>query len=785
MLLNKALETLEYDLIKNKLLDLTSCDVAKDHIKNLQPINNIDEIERLLCETEDAVNFIIKRGMPPLAGVKDIRSSVRRAASGGALSFTELLNISGLLRAARRIVSYASSAESSESDRIFDYISEIIENRQFEEKINRCIVSEEEMADEASRELFTIRRQISSAQTSIKDKLNEILKSTKYSKSIQEPVVTMRADRYCIPVKTEYRGEINGIVHDTSSSGQTLFIEPAFVVEANNKIRELKVKEAQEIARIVAELSAEAGENESILLLDLRIISYIDFTFAKARLALDQKAVKPILNTNGKISLTNARHPLIAKEKVVPISIYLNEKESMLITGPNTGGKTVALKTVGLLTVMMQSGLLIPAKERSELCIFDGIFADIGDEQSISQNLSTFSAHMKNVVSILNSCDDRSLILLDELGAGTDPTEGAALAMSILECMHQIGSSVFATTHYSELKVFASTTPGFINASCEFDTETLMPTYKLLIGVPGKSNAFAISSKLGLDVQIIERAKEFLTNEDLRFEDMLRGIEDSRKRIDTEREETEILKRESERIKEEIAVEKEKFIQDKNEIINKTKEEARVILNKARIASDKLLTEIRKAANVKEAEKAAQEFRKFCDDTDEEFYKSYQRKIDNTRPPEAVREGETVRIVSLNNKATVLKAPDKDGQVYVQAGIMKLYVPLSDLRLEADVAPQKNKKNVDSSPGIVKALNIKSELDVRGMTVDEAVIIIDRHIHDGFIAKQSQFSIIHGKGTGALRTGIHNYLKTCKQIKSFRLGTFGEGDAGVTIVTIR
>ena len=784
MLLNKTLATLEYDLLKQKLLDLSSCEVAKSYINDMQPIDNQEEIERLLTETEDAVNFIIKRGTPPLAGVKDIRGAIRRAASGGSLSFAELLNISGLLRAARRIINYATSVESSKEDTISVYISELIENRQFEEKINRCIVSEEEMADEASRELYNLRRQITSMQNSIKEKLNDFIKSSKYSKSIQDAVVTMRGDRYCIPVKTEYRGEINGIVHDTSSSGQTLFIEPAYVVEANNKIRELKIKEAKEIARIVDELSEEAGQHESVILLDLKIISYLDFTFAKARLALDQKAIKPLLNITGRINLINARHPFIQKDKVVPISVFLNEKESMLITGPNTGGKTVALKTVGLLTVMMQSGLLIPAKEKSEMCIFTGIYTDIGDEQSISQSLSTFSAHMKNIVSILKCCDDRSLILLDELGAGTDPTEGAALAMSILECMHQMGASIFATTHYSELKVFASTTHGFVNASCEFDTETLKPTYKLLIGVPGKSNAFAISEKLGLDTLIIDRAKEFLSNEDLRFEDMLKGIEDSRKRIDSEREETERLRQESARIREEISREKEKFIKDKNELISKTKEEARVIINKARIASDKLLSDIRKASNLKEAEKAAQDFRKFSDETDEELYKSYQKRADNSKPPKTVKEGQTVKIVSLNNKGTVLKAPDKDGQVYVQVGIMKMYINISDLRIEED-KPASNKKSLDSSSFISKAATIKSEIDLRGMTVDEALIIIDRQIHDGYIAKQQQFSIIHGKGTGALRAGIHDYLRTCKQIKSFRLGTFGEGDAGVTIVTLR
>lgn len=805
MLLNKSLAILEYDIIKEKLSELASCDIAKEMIRNLKPTSDKEEIYRLLQETEDAVFFIMKRGMPPLAGVKDIKYAIKRASSGGMLSFAELLNISGLLRAARRIINYAHSVENENGkyDTVMAYISEIIENRYFEEKINRCIVSEEEISDEASPELYNIRRQILSAQSSIKDRLNDIIHSSKYSKSIQESVVTMRGDRYCIPVKTEFRGEISGIVHDTSASGQTLFIEPAFVVEANNKIRELKVKESQEIERIIKALSEEAGENEGTLLTDLRIISYIDFTFAKARLALEQKAIRPVLNNTGKISLTNARHPLIPKDRVVPINIYLSEGESMLITGPNTGGKTVALKTVGLLTLMMQSGLLITAKDKSEMCIYNGVFADIGDEQSISQSLSTFSAHMKNIVSILNSCDDRSLILLDELGAGTDPTEGAALAMSILECLHQMGASVFATTHYSELKVFASTTAGFVNASCEFDTETLKPTYKLLIGVPGKSNAFAISGKLGLDIQIIERAKEFLTNEDLRFEDMLKGIEDSRKKIDLEKAEIESLKRESAALREEIAKEKEEFVRQKNELISKTKEDARIILSKARISSDKLLTEIRRAAieiekaqkgqtgadyssHLKNAEKAAGEFREFCNETDSELYKSYQKNIDNSKPPKTLKAGEDVIILNINSKATVLNPPDKDGKVYVQAGIMKMYVDIAELRIDnsSKNAKEKNKKQQPVN-SVSKASTIKSEIDVRGMTVDEAVILIDRHIHDGFMAKQSQFSIIHGKGTGALRAGIQSYLKTVREVKEFRLGTYGEGDAGVTVVTLK
>lgn len=797
LLLEKTLETLEYNIILERLEALASCELAKERIRTLRPMTAPDEIRKALGETEDAVFFIIKRGMPPLAGIKDLRGALRRGATGAVLSLSELLSVSGLLRACRRMLQYNASAESDAENSVSAFISELSENRLLEEKINRCIVSEEEIADEASPELYAVRKQILSAQTAIKEKLNDLLHSSRYAKSIQDAVVTMRGDRYCIPVKTEFRGEINGIVHDTSASGQTLFIEPAFVVEANNRIRELKVREAEEIKRILSELSEEVGEKESVLLHNLEVISFLDFTFAKARLALDQKAVRPLLNESGKISLLSARHPLIPKERVVPITVFLSEREAMLITGPNTGGKTVALKTVGLLTLMMQSGLLIPAEEKSELSIYNGVYADIGDEQSISQSLSTFSAHMKNIVRILDCCGEHSLVLLDELGAGTDPTEGAALAMAILECLHQMGASVFATTHYSELKVFASTTPGFINASCEFDTETLRPTYRLLIGVPGKSNAFEISKKLGLDPQITERAKEFLTSEDLRFEDMLRGIEDSRKRIDTDREEAETLRRDSARLREEIAKEKEAFLKQKNELLAKAREDARAVLSRARIASDKLLSELRRTASelekgknpasaLREAETAAREFRNFCDETDDALGSAFRDNLTDSSPPENLREGETVRILSLNGKGTVLKAPSRDGTVYVQAGIMKLYVPLGDLRRETEPAARRASGSREKSGAAqMKALSIKTELDVRGMTVDEAIPVIERQIHDAILAKQSQFSIIHGKGTGALRAGIQGYLKTCKAVASYRLGSFGEGDTGVTIVTLK
>lgn len=804
MIPERTLTLLGFTEIRNKLISHTTCALSQKMAENLVPEIDIDAIETLLAETEDAVQFITRRGSPPSAGVADLTGTLRHAGAGGTLSLSELLKVSGMLCACRRMRQYCTTAsEDSEiQNRIIDYIQHLSDNQKLEETISKCILSETEIADDASPELWEIRRKILQTQNVIKNRLEDMIHASKYAKILQDGVVTVRGDRYCVPVKVDSKSEIPGIVHDTSSSGQTLFIEPVFVVEGNNKIRELKIAEKEEIERILADLSGQIALREDILLNDLRTISYLDFLFAKAKLALDMHGIRPVVSLDKQISIVRGRNPLIDAQKVVPITVQMGFKEeghavpvsALIITGPNTGGKTVTLKTVGLLTVMMQCGLMIPCQEKSKLSVYTGIYADIGDEQSIAQNLSTFSAHMKNITSIIDACDESSLILFDELGAGTDPTEGAALAMSILECVHQMGATVLATTHYSELKIFASTTPGFVNASCEFDVNTLRPTYKLLIGVPGKSNAFAISEKLGLDPLIIERAREFLTNEDLRFEEMLTGIERSRSQIELQQEETKRLAEETKRLYDEIELERENLRQERNALLDKTREKAREITNKARISADRLLTDIRRAAiqanhdAVREAESAKSLFEREVETSLNEITKGYRVHEEKAQPPRSLSVGEEVRILSLGCNAIVLSLPDSDGQVHLQAGMMKLYCPLSDLKVlqKASTSHEKNARK-DTAKGVgslMKAAVIKHELDVRGMTVDEAVSLIDRQIHDGILAKQGTFTVIHGKGTGALRKGIHDFLKRSSYVKEYRLGTFGEGDSGVTIVTL-
>lgn len=804
MIHEKTLGLLGFTDIQNRLKDLTTCTLSGQMAETLVPETELQGVHELLAETEDAVQFIVRRGSPPLAGVSDITGAARHAGAGGTLSLAELLKVAGLLCACRRTRQYCNSVDENpeQANRIAVFISQLSENRRLEEEITRSVLSDTELADEASPVLWDIRRKIVQTQNMIKDRLGDMIRSSKYAKALQDAVVTMRGERYCVPVKVEYRGDVSGIVHDTSSSGQTLFVEPAFVVEANNKIRELRVAEQEEIDRILAALSAQIAVCEATLLNDLRLISYIDFLFAKARLALDMKGVRPQVGENGEIHIIEGRNPLIDHRKVVPVTVRVGFRENgasvptsaVVITGPNTGGKTVTLKTVGLLTVMMQCGLLVPCEERSILSVYTGIYADIGDEQSIAQNLSTFSAHMKNITEILGECDHRSLILFDELGAGTDPTEGAALAMSILECVYQMGATVLATTHYSELKIFASTTPGFVNASCEFNVETLRPTYKLLIGVPGKSNAFAISEKLGLDPTVISRAREFLSSEDLRFEDMLTGIERSRAEIESDRQEAQRLSSEAKRLYDEMEAERELLRTERDALLDKTREQAREITNKARIAADRMLTDIRRAAiqasqeTVREAEAAKALFEQETDAGMQQISAGYSVSTEKALPPESLSVGEQVKILSLGCTATVLKAPDSDGKVHLQAGMMKLYLPLSDLKRvvgNTGKIQKRNKGGSSSGAGaLMKAAAIKHELDVRGMTVDEAVSLIDRQIQDGILAKQGSFTVIHGKGTGALRKGIHEYLRRSRYVKEFRLGVFGEGDTGVTVVTL-
>ena len=792
MLLEKTSRMLEYDKIKDWLRNHCHFTGSKKFAEDLTPAYDLGTVQKNLAETEDAVSMILRFGNSPIHTVDEIRPALARAYTGSILSLKELLSIARALRTAAAFKRYMGNLPEEETLSLCQYSRDLYINRALENDIFNKILSDEEIADTASPMLASLRRQITDRQNSIKDKLNSILQT--HAKAIQDSVVTMRGDRYCIPVKLEYRASVPGIVHDTSASGQTLFIEPTAIVDTNNKIRELKVQEEQEIERILASLTAEVSQAHEPMKTNYNLLSYLDFTFAKAVLALEQEAVRPDINTEGKISIIKGRHPLLDKKKVVPITFKIGEDyTTLVITGPNTGGKTVALKTVGLFTMMFQSGLLIPASSGSMMSIYSGVFADIGDEQSIAQNLSTFSAHMKNIVDIVNRTDYKSLVLLDELGAGTDPTEGAALAMSILECLHQMGATTVATTHYSELKVFASTTKGFENACCEFDVETLRPTYRLLIGIPGRSNAFAISGKMGLDSMIISRAKELISAEDLRFEDMLQQMEATRGQIEEEQETVRRLKAESEQLHDQVSKQQQDLEEKKQEILAKAREDARQAVREAKLEADRILKELRKLQlaqggkdSLREAEQYGQDINRLKSDTERALYAGFSADSDtaNTPPPETVKPGDLVKVLSMDKTGEVLKEPDSSGQVYIQLGIMKLYVPLEDIRPEQtkqalEIKQQRNKMSA------LKSASIKTEVDIRGTTVDEAMAILDKYLDDAAIAHLKTFSVIHGKGTGALRSGVHRYLRSQKTVKSFRLGAYGEGDAGVTVVTLK
>lgn len=783
---------LEFPAIIGKLSEFSHAAGSKALAEALRPKIEIEEIRTSLKETEAAVSLLLRYGSAPIYELQDIRGALNRGYTGSILSFHELLLSAELLRTSAAVKKYVGSLPEGEENILIPYSDRLYSNRILEQDIFCKILSEDEMADDASPALYQLRRQIRDRQNSIKDKLNAILQG--HGKAVQESVVTMRGERYCIPVKVEYRNAVPGIVHDTSSTGQTLFIEPSSVVDTNNKIRELRVQEEVEMERIAAELSAEVSAHHEALAENYRTLCYLDFTFAKARLALAQNAVMPDINSDGIVSIVKGRHPLLDPKKAVPLNFRIGaDYTSLLITGPNTGGKTVALKTVGLLTLMMQSGLLVPAASGTVLSVFRGIYADIGDEQSISQNLSTFSAHMQNIVEILSVCDYRSLLLFDELGAGTDPTEGAALAMSILECVHQTGCTTVATTHYSELKVFASTAGGFENACCEFDVETLQPTYKLLIGIPGKSNAFAISEKIGLDPVIVERAKELISAEDLRFEDMLSNIEKTRKVIEEEQQKAVRLRTESELLQKRAAEEQAVIAQKRSDLLAKAREEARTVLREAKQEADTLLKEIRRASismgssdALRQSEQNLQALNKLQRQTEAALYEGIETAGTPDRPPASVKPGDLVKVLTMGGTGEVLKEPDKDGNVYLQMGIMKLYVPLQNLRMDDAASVKKEKKTpVEKRTLELKSTGIRTELDLRGCMVEEALLLLDKYMDDARLAHLSKFTIIHGKGTGALRAGIHQHLKGLKGVKEFRIGAYGEGDAGVTVVTLK
>ena len=815
----KSLKVLEYHKIIERLISFAVSVPGKNLAAELKPFNDINKIKADLKETDDSASFIARRGSPPMSDLADITPSLKRLEVGGCLSFSELLRICDVLRISRRLKSYATESDglttrqehstqgdgspisNQEGDIISSMISSLYANKRIEDRISACIISEEEMADDASPELYKIRKQIRDKQNSIKDKLNDFIRSPTYSKYMQDTVVTIRGDRYVIPVKMENKQHFPGIVHDTSASGQTLFIEPMAVVEANNKIRELHGHEQNEIERILYDLSSDVDTVKTELAQDTSILASLDFAFAKGRLSLDMRAVSPALNSEHKINIINGRHPLISKDTVVPINFWIGEEfDSLIITGPNTGGKTVTLKTVGLFTLMVQAGLHIPADEGTEMSVYESVYADIGDEQSIEQNLSTFSSHMKNIVGILKDTDGNSLVLFDELGAGTDPTEGAALAMSVLECCHQKGCTSVSTTHYSELKIYAVSTPGFENASCEFNVTTLKPTYRLLIGVPGKSNAFAISEKLGLGKDIIGRAKEFLTAEDLKFEDLLMDIEKNREESQHEKEEIKRLKLETESLKVEIENKRKTLLKEKESYLRKAKEEAAEIYSRAKEESDQLLTEIRKLSfaqkssiELKQAEIVKKEINLKVKNSKGGLIRNPLSKddladndlteLDYDELKDLLKAGTPVRIISLDHEGVIQRSPDREGNAFVQAGVMKVTVHISNLELLKKI--NEDIKSTSKSSSLESTLNLKREIDIRGYNVDEATFIIDKFIDDAVRANFSPVSVIHGKGTGALRAGIHEFLKSNKSVKKYRLGEFGEGDAGVTVIELK
>lgn len=786
----KSLSTLEYNKIIEKLISYAASKQAKEAVKKLVPMTDINDINAALSETSDALSRIYAKGCVSFGGIHDIGASVKRLEIGSALGIRELLYISSLLTAAARVKNYYQET----TDSLSGYFHALEPLTPLNHEIKHCIISEEEISDDASANLRSIRRQKVLANDRIHAELNKMLNSTSVRNCLQDFVITSRSGRYCLPVKAEYKSQIPGMVHDQSATGSTLFIEPAAVVKLNNDIRELELKEQAEIEVILAGLSAKAGEFTDELMTDLEILTTLDFIFAKAQLSKQYKCSCPVMNTNGYINIKKGRHPLIDTHTVVPIDIYLGKEFNLLIiTGPNTGGKTVSLKTVGLLTLMAQSGLHIPALDHSEIAVFDNIFADIGDEQSIEQSLSTFSSHMTNTVNILKEADVNSLILFDEIGAGTDPTEGAALAISILNDLHKRGITTMATTHYSEIKVYALTTEGVENACCEFDVESLRPTYRLLIGVPGKSNAFAISSKLGLPEYIIKDASTRMDSDDVQFEDLLSDLEHSRITIEKERAEINEYKQEIHQLKEELKKKSERLDERKDKILRKANEEAAAILKDAKEYADQTIKTMNKhGMTVKELEKQRSAVRNKMNQKQEKLsLQTSHPKAHKAHDISEFKAGMHVRVLSMNLIGTVTAAPNPKGEITVQMGSLTTKTKINNLEiLEGYKDPDDTKKSPKGAGGsgkikMAKAASISHEINLLGLTVDEAVAKLDKYLDDAYISRIPQVRIVHGKGTGALRNGVTAYLRGIPYIKSFRLGEIGEGDSGVTIVDFK
>ena len=781
----RVLKTLEYYKILAMLKERASCCVSRELVDTMEPSGDFDTVERELKLTAEAETLFYKIGRSPVDGFPDMRHCLERMHAALFLSTGELLGIASCLKAAR-IAKDILAKEVGEESYLYNLAGLLITHRSAEEEINRCIINEDEIFDGASPALARIRRAMRLANEKVREKLNSMIRSTAYQKYLQEPIITIRNGRFVIPVKQEYRQQIPGLIHDQSSSGATLFIEPSAVVELGNEYKKLLAEEADEIERILTELTAMLAPYADEIREDLNIMGQIDLVFAKAKLSRELNAVMPRLNRNNYVRIVRGRHPLIPADKVVPIDIWIGKDyRSLIITGPNTGGKTVTLKIVGLFALMVQSGIFVPANEGSEFPVFEHIYADIGDEQSIEQSLSTFSSHMKNIVGILDKADENSLVLLDELGAGTDPIEGAALAMSILEELNDRHCICVSTTHYSEIKAFAMTHEGMENASMEFDIDRLCPTYRLYIGIPGKSNAFEISSRLGLPDSIIDNAKSFLKGEDVRFEDIISSAQSQHRIAEEERKMAEEARAELEKLRADAERERRKLDEDRNRLQAKAKEDAKRIVADTKREMEKLIVEIRSIKDIDRsaADRAIQAARDTLRATETAVNeKEAIKKEDNTKPPKTVRAGDTVNIVTLDQKATVLSAPDSKGEVMVQAGVMKLNVKLKDIRL---IEEKKAAAPTSGKVGLGAGKQVGLELDVRGMLVDEANIIVDRYLDDAYNAGLSEVNIIHGKGTGALRTGIQAFLKRHPLVKGYRMGSYGEGDAGVTVVTLK
>ncbi len=788
----KTLTKLEFDKIITLLEAEAGSFRGRQLCHRLKPMTDLAKIDTYQEQTAAAYTRIVRKGRISFSDAAPVEESMKRLEIGGALSIAELLRICRLLANAARAKSYGRhDTQEDAADCLDVYFDQLEPLTPLTNEIERCIISEDEISDDASATLKHIRRSIGNINDRVHSTLSGLVNGSLRT-YLQDPIITMRGDRYCIPVKAEYRGQVQGLIHDQSSTGSTLFIEPMAVVKLNNDLKELYAKEQEEIQVILARLSEDAAQYIEEIRADYRAMTELDFIFARGALALSMRASRPVLNEEGRIHIRDGRHPLLDQKKVVPITVSLGENFTLLIvTGPNTGGKTVSLKTVGLFTLMGQAGLHIPAGDRSELAIFHQVYADIGDEQSIEQSLSTFSSHMTNIVSFLKKVDERSLVLFDELGAGTDPTEGAALATAILSHLHKRNIRTMATTHYSELKVYALSTPGVENACCEFDVESLRPTYRLLIGIPGKSNAFAISGKLGLPDYIIEDAKKLLSEQDVSFEDLLTDLETSRRTIEKEREEIAAYRKEAEELKEKAARQQEKLNEQRDRIIREANEKANAILRDAKEVADETIRNFHKFGkeniSAAEMEKERERLRKKIKDTSASAAPE-KKKPKKKYKPEDFKLGESVKVLSMNLVGTIASRPDSRGNVTVQMGILRSQVNISDLEIinePSKYEPKKLSRTSRGKIGMNKTLSVSPEINLLGRTVDEAVAELDKYLDDALLSHLNTVRVVHGKGTGALRKGIHEYLRRQKHVKSYHLAEFGEGDAGVTIVELK